>query len=333
MSTTRTRGARARTNLSRTARALTSSALTSRSRSSDLARTTAIAAVVALGAVLGGCATSEDAATRDAPTSHATSASAASRPALPADISVTAVSPATGSLSGGTEVTLTGTGLEQVSAIEVGEASIGELTFTDDALAFVMPASTDFATGEVALVIRAGDAAGEFPEARFGYEAVTGVDRQMAYLFEHWDERNVLGFGSLAGTDCVNFTSQGLLARGWRMDDEWWHSQVAGVYNDYGSPWISSTAFMKYVAGHPDLGRELADDELDELAVGDIAQFDYSNAGIRNHTGTVSRITGSGADREVFVVQHSGDFAYRPVAELLASHGGEGTVHYLHLAG
>ena len=42
----------------------------------------------------------------------------------------------------------------------------------------------------------------------------------------HYDDRNVGEFGQLGGTDCVNFASQGLLARGWTMTAEWWHDNI-----------------------------------------------------------------------------------------------------------
>lgn len=157
--------------------------------------------------------------------------------------------------------------------------------------------------------------------------AASPVDAQMSYLLAHYDDRNVAEFGQLGGTDCVNFTSQGLLARGWTMNAEWWHSEVSGV-QEYGRPWISSTALMNYLAAHPELAEEVS---VDGVVVGDLAQFDYKNTGIRNHTGTISRITGEGADRTVFLVQHSDDAAYKPVDSLIASHGGTGTVHYWHL--
>jgi len=153
--------------------------------------------------------------------------------------------------------------------------------------------------------------------------APTPVEAQMDYLMAHFDDRNVGQFGQLGGTDCVNFASQGLLARGWTMNSEWWHSEASGLHQ-YGRPWISSTALMSYLTAHPELAREVGPGEV---VIGDLAQFDYKNTGKRNHTGTVSRIDGD----EVFLVQHSEDDAYKSVDALIESHGGTGTVHYWHL--
>ena len=52
---------------------------------------------------------------------------------------------------------------------------------------------------------------------------------------------------SITGNDCVNFTSQSLIARGWTMDAEW--SFSAGQYS---AAWASSTAFAAYLTAHPE---------------------------------------------------------------------------------
>ena len=54
----------------------------------------------------------------------------------------------------------------------------------------------------------------------------TPVEAQMSYLMAHYDDRNVGEFGQRGGADCVNFASQGLLARGWTMTAEWWHDNM-----------------------------------------------------------------------------------------------------------
>jgi len=158
-------------------------------------------------------------------------------------------------------------------------------------------------------------------------QPATGVDAQLAYLDAHWDDRNSEGFGSLDGTDCVNFTSQGLLARGWQMNDEWWHVSAVGLHK-YSSPWISSTAFMNYLAERPELATAV---DASEAELGDIVQFDYDNSGNRDHTATISRID---ADGTIRVIQHSDDAENRSVEEQLKTHNdGQGTVYYWHLVG
>jgi len=237
-----------------------------------------------------------------------------------------------GSVSGGTELVVRGDALDLVTKVDFGGVPAASVVLSGDTLSIITPPAVDFQTGSVDVTFYSPDENSMTDEYAvvldgFDYRVETPVDAQMSYLLAHFDEPNAQAFGRLAGTDCVNFTSQGLLARGWTMNGEWWHSQAMGI-NQYGRPWISSTAFMTYLAEHPELGYELEDDEV---VVGDIAQFDYEDAGIRNHTATVSRVTGEGDSREIFVVQHNEDAAYKPVESLLEAHGPQAKVHYWHL--
>jgi len=244
---------------------------------------------------------------------------------LPEGIAVTGVSTDAGSLSGGDEIVLTGANLDAVSGVDFGAAAATSVTLDGDSLVVVTPASTDFAATTVPISVHWEGDSGAPTGLEFTYRVVTPLDAQMNYLLAHWDSPNALSFGRLNGTDCVNFTSQALLARGWTMTNEWWHSQSSGV-NQYGRPWISSTAFMAYLEKHPELAVPV---DAADVAVGDIAQFDYDGTGSgnsakRNHTGTVSKVS----DGEVFVVQHNKDADYEPVADMLAAHGPQANVFY-----
>ena len=240
-----------------------------------------------------------------------------------------ALSVSRGSVTGGTELTVTGDDLDLVTRVDFGEVPAASVILTGDELTITTPASVDFQAGTVDVTFYSPDDQSLTDTyavvlGGFEYRVETPLDAQMNYLLAHATEPNAHAFGRLDGTDCVNFTSQGLLARGWTMNADWWHSQSLGV-NQYGRPWISSTALMNYLNDHSELGHEVA---ADEVTIGDIAQFDYEDAGIRNHTGTVSRVTGHGDSREIFLVQHSDDAAYKPVASLLEAHGPQAKVYY-----
>jgi len=157
------------------------------------------------------------------------------------------------------------------------------------------------------------------------------IDRQLAYAFKHWDDTSSKKYGNLGGSDCVNFTSQTLLARGWKMDADWWYSNTDGSMN-YGSPWISSTAMMKYLQGRPDLATALTDKQRSKVRVGDIAQFDYDNSGDRDHTGVVSKVVKDGSSIKIYLVQHSKGDDYRSVDGMLDSHEAGAKVYYWHLS-
>ncbi|TFC49568.1 hypothetical protein E3T26_16490 [Cryobacterium sp. TMT1-21] len=139
----------------------------------------------------------------------------------------------------------------------------------------------------------------------------TGAQAQVAYMLAHWTNYNTADYGVISDNDCVNFTSQSLIERGWEMDDEW-YSDGKGSSFTHSSPWISSTAFRNYLA---ESGRAtaLTDDQRDLVKIGDVAQFDWDNSGDRDHTGVVTRIEGSGEDIEIFYAGHTDDTDFRSV--------------------
>ena len=157
------------------------------------------------------------------------------------------------------------------------------------------------------------------------------VRREMAYVDKYWQNRNEAKFGNLHGRDCVNFTSQALLARGWKMTPSWQHSFFLTV-NEYSPAWISSTSFMRYMLAHPKLGKPLTWAQRDQVAVGDVVQFDYNNSGNRDHTAVVSRITGSSDSLDIRIAQHSAGALYRTIAFELSRHPPGGKVYFWHLS-
>lgn len=137
------------------------------------------------------------------------------------------------------------------------------------------------------------------------------VQKQLTYALTHWQNYNTAEYGVLGTTDCVNFVSQTLVERGWEMDDQWWTSGTGADF-EFSSPWVSSTAFMRYLAAS---GRAtaLTDDQRDQVKLGDIAQFDWDNSGDRDHTAIVSRIEGSGDNLQIYYAGHTDNTDYRSV--------------------
>ncbi len=116
-----------------------------------------------------------------------------------------------------------------------------------------------------------------------------GVAAQLSYAFEHWDDTESDTFGYLDDNDCVNFTSQSLLARGWAEDDDWWYDESGDAYG-HADAWISSTAMRDYFEEHPERATALTDDERSSVKVGDVVQFDWDDSGDRDHTGIVTSV-------------------------------------------
>ncbi|NQX26533.1 amidase domain-containing protein [Microbacteriaceae bacterium VKM Ac-2854] len=125
------------------------------------------------------------------------------------------------------------------------------------------------------------------------------LDAQLAYVDAHWSDYNSAEYGVISGNDCMNFTSQSLIARGWAMDSEWSYSASGG----YSSAWASSTAFANYMAAHPERGTALSNTERDQVKVGDVVQFDWDGSGDWDHTGIVTRIDGG----TIYYSSHTSD--------------------------
>lgn len=157
-------------------------------------------------------------------------------------------------------------------------------------------------------------------------EVDAAVQAQLDYALTYWSDYNTAEYGVVDGNDCVNFTSQSLVARGWAMDEDWWTSGTGSDF-DFSSPWVSSTAFMNYLA---DSGRAtaLTDDQRDQVKLGDVVQFDWDNSGDRDHTAIVSRIEGSGDDIVIYYAGHTDDSDYLSVDFAITEKHPGGTAYY-----
>ncbi len=306
---------------------------------------------------------------------------------------------ASGPVTGGTVVTVSGEELNQVSAVQVGGVPAVVVEATPTALSYEVPVSTDLVTGTVpvelfdgtgaavptadpvardaevaaqaaekaaaekaaaaqaadptvpvaapaafgrpdieygsaelrSLVLKPGVVLQSIPAAptaapallSFEYLPDPRVATQTDYVLQHWSNYNPV-YIAINGNDCVNFTSQGLIARGWQMDGEWNYGAAGGS-----APWVSSTAFHDYMAAHPERGTALGDDQRASVKVGDIAQFDWDNSGDRDHTATVTRVDKTAAGVTIYVAGHSKDSDFWNVDEAV---GYGGSVHYWSLS-
>jgi hypothetical protein len=273
--------------------------------------------------ILAGCAARPTAGSGNTP---AVTAMATSTPA-----SVTALSVASGSVTGGTSVVLKGTGLDQVTAVAFGGQGAPITAANAEQVTVTTPAAVNFAVGPVAVTVSDAKADVATSGITYTYQVLTPLDRQMNYVLTYWKIRNTAVYGSLDDDDCVNFTSQSLLARGWTMDAQWYHSRTASGINSYGSAWISSTALMHYLAARPTLATALTDKQRSSVVVGDIVQFDWDNSGDRDHTGIVTRVTTTDGKTEIYFAGHSLDSDYRSVDTAITVDHPGGTAYYWHL--
>lgn len=152
------------------------------------------------------------------------------------------------------------------------------------------------------------------------------VQDQLDYVLAHWSDYNLDDYGMLDDNDCVNFTSQSLIVRGWQMDDDWW-TEGTGVDFDNTSSWVSSTSFRDYLE---ESGRAtpLSDSQRDQVKLGDIVQFDWDNSGDRDHTGIVTAIEGAGDNITIYFAGHTEDSDYRSVDTAITVDHPGGSVYY-----
>ena len=135
------------------------------------------------------------------------------------------------------------------------------------------------------------------------------VDAQLAYLQTYWQNYNLAEWGDYnpLGGDCVNFTSQGLLHRGWQMDSQWKSPGADGMAS---KPWISTTAMEAYLKGQGFVSND--NDHLDRVRPGDVGIFDWGEKGPGvDHTMTVSKVEYTEAGPVVYFVSHNSDGDYR----------------------
>ena len=151
------------------------------------------------------------------------------------------------------------------------------------------------------------------------------VQAQVDYALEYWKDYNP-EYGVLGITDCVNFASQTLIARGWQQDDEWYNDS-ANIYNA-SDTWRSSTSMRDWLATRPDLATPLDDTQRDQVEVGDIAQFDWDNSGDRDHTGIVTKIERTAAGTKIYFAGHTLDSDYRDVDTAITIDHPGGTAYY-----
>ncbi|NQX29045.1 amidase domain-containing protein [Microbacteriaceae bacterium VKM Ac-2854] len=165
-----------------------------------------------------------------------------------------------------------------------------------------------------------------------GADASAAVRAQLDYALAHWADTENAEFGHLGVTDCVNFTSQTLLARGWQQDDDWWYANDGGSV-DYAPAWISSTALMNYLLDRPEKAVALDDEQRASVALGDIVQFDWDRSGDRDHTGVITAVhTDESGRTRLRYACHSGGEDYYDIDTEITKRHPDAAVYYWSLA-
>ncbi|MDQ1513521.1 MAG: hypothetical protein QOC59_1363 [Microbacteriaceae bacterium] len=283
----------------------------------------AVGALVAL--ALSGCAPSQSAAGEPGAGSSAGSSGASAPVAADSGspVTVRTISSTSGSVRGGTRLTVSGSGLSLIRTVSVGGTAATIGTQTSTKVTARVPAAAGFQPGTAAVTLKTAEGT-TVGKGTFRYRVVDGVDRQLRYVLTYWKNYNP-DYEALDDNDCVDFASQSLLQRGWTQQDDWVHAENVLAS---GAAWRSSTAFRDFMSQHPELGTALTDSERDQVKLGDIAQFDWDGSGDRDHTGVVTRIVKQDGHIRIYFAGHTNDSAYRSVDTAITKDHPGGTAYY-----
>lgn len=242
---------------------------------------------------------------------------------------ITALKPATGSVSGGT-LTITGTNLGGVTAVHIGSQAAPVTQASADKLVVTVPASPSFQTGAVPITVtdKGGTAVSAAGKA-YTYEVQTPVDKQLAYAMTYWKNYNSAEWGDLnpVGGDCANFVSQTLIARGWQMNSDWYNKNAAA---DWSPAWGYVPAMDNYFEENAaELGlTKYSFDQRDKIKVGDIVMFDWNDNDSLDHVQIVSAIENVNGQIKVKMVGHNEDSDYRDIDEAITVDHPGGIGHF-----
>lgn len=246
---------------------------------------------------------------------------------------VSAMTPAKGGVAGGTTVTVVGSGLTALRSVRVAGTTLALDSRSATQITFRTPPAPDFATGAapVELLNSTGTVV---HTASFAYEVSSGLDRQLAYVLAYWKHYNP-DYQVVVDNDCVDFTSQALLRRGWTQQGEW-TLDASNVYHS-GAAWVSSTAFRSFLLDHPSLGTPLTDSQRAKVKIGDVVQFNWTGkadgeTGDRDHTGTVTAVEHTSTGVKVKFAGHTNDSDYRDVDTAITKDHPGGVAYYWSLA-
>lgn len=251
-------------------------------------------------------------------------------PAVPA---VTGVSPASGSLSGGTTVTVRGKNLRAASNVVFGAGAPLALTIVSDTEATVVTqGSVDYTAGSVPVQLIGTQGQRIDTGQQYEFSALTPVDKQMLYAFTYWKNYNTADWGVFAGNDCGNFVNQTLVQRGWKQSPAWYSNYA--TTGGFSLSWVRGTPMFNYLKSRPDV-THYSVDQRDKVKVGDVVMFDWDpkgNNGV-DHTMVVSRVD-KNADGTIAIklVGHTVDAQYRDLDEAITVEHPGGTAHFFSIA-
>ncbi|HEV7623951.1 MAG TPA: amidase domain-containing protein [Amnibacterium sp.] len=264
-----------------------------------------------------------------APTSTPTPTPAPVPTQIPGEPWATGLTHGGGHSAGSRMISLAGSDFTHLAQVLVdGIPATGLTVLNDSTATFFLDIAPDYQPGVVAISLVSDDGLIVPTRVTFTYKAVSPLDKQMAYAFAHWNDVSSARFGYITGNDCVNFTSQTLLARGWTQSSQWFDSGAAAKSKlpIASATWVSSTAMSNWLHARTDLAVHLGygQADRDQVVVGDIVQFNWDTKkypGAWQHTAVVSKVvTLPNGHHDIYYVEHTTNRQYGGSTQWLAQH-------------
>jgi hypothetical protein len=218
---------------------------------------------------------------------------------------------------------MTGTNLTNLAGVQVAGTAVTELTvLSPTRVRFYLPNAADYQAKVAPITLTAlSDPTPRPTPLTFEYRITNRLDRQMAYAFQHWNAYSNRTFGYLSGSDCANFVSQTLLARGWKRTAAWFNDGPGR----WSAAWVSSTAMSGWLKKNPALATHLTYSQRDQVVVGDIVQFRWPGHAKTytawDHTAVVSKVVVLPNGRhDIYYVAHTLNRQYGGSTAGLASY-------------
>lgn len=237
------------------------------------------------------------------------------------------IAPAQGGLVGGETVTITGTGLEVVTAVEFNGSTAQMLAQSSTEISVTAPHTISYTAGDVPVTLAtpSGEADGALV---YRYATLSAVDRQLEYAFAHWNNYNVAAYGDFNawGGDCINFVSQTLVARGWVPTEDWFNN----AQEEWGSAFVHVPSFDEWLSSHPEYGAvRLGIADRDQAKIGDVVMFDWEGDGSLDHAQVVSDVAVVNGETRISMVGHNIDTNYRDLDYAVSQQGGPHSQVYI----
>ena len=240
---------------------------------------------------------------RDQAATPTTSAASAAKPgAVPTPAPTPAPAPITPVVTGITKhlgntasvrtAALTGTHLGHVARVLVGGVVAADLTLVGSKrVTFLIGTAPNFQATTVPISVVTDTGVTLPTTLSYSWKVRTKRDREMAYAGVNWNATKNARFGYLPGSDCTNFVSQLLLARGWLQSAQWWNTY--STTRTWSATWASVTAMSDWLGTRPDLATHLLYRDRNQAVVGDIIQINWDGVGagkLWEHSAVVSRV-------------------------------------------